>query len=395
MAFTATQIRVRLADPQLDQGGGGDLGGQRWRAVEVDASPVTHQVQLAHGGRPHVARAALLGARCAARWPADGDHRRHRPRGATVAVVSTVPSARVSSVPCDQPGHQVDARAGRRRTSSGAGAGDLGQRPLLHDPAGLDHHQPVGDHRRVERIVGDQDARAGELAQVGGAGSWRHPTARVVTSRADSGSSSSRNCGSVASARATATRCRPDRPTAARGRSPGVSVGQPHPVQPVPARPASGPAPWPRPGCATRRPRWPARSGARTAGDPGRPWQPGRCSGGTSTPLRAGSVERSAPSMRMPKLPRSSGLEAGDRAQEGGLAGPVGPEHGHHLAVGHRQVELQAQGAQVDADRGVDAHADGLAPSQRPRSDTSTTTEMASRARLRAMATWGRPSSSR
>ena len=48
--------------------------------------------------------------------------------------------------------------AGRRATSAG--------RALLHDPAVLEHEQPVGEHERLERVVRDEQARPGEVGEV-------------------------------------------------------------------------------------------------------------------------------------------------------------------------------------------------------------------------------------
>ena len=48
----------------------------------------------------------------------------------------------------------------------GGAPGDLGRRALLHDPAVLEHEQPVGEHERLERVVGDEQARPGEVGEV-------------------------------------------------------------------------------------------------------------------------------------------------------------------------------------------------------------------------------------
>jgi hypothetical protein len=48
------------------------------------------------------------------------------------------------------------------------------------------------------------------------------------------------------------------------------------------------------------------------------------------------------------------GLEAGDDAQGGGLAGAVGPEQGDHLAVVDVNVDVEPEGAEVDFDGGVE-----------------------------------------
>ena len=37
----------------------------------------------------------------------------------------------------------------------------------MHHPARLQHQQPVGQHHRLQRVVRDQDDRAGEVGEVG------------------------------------------------------------------------------------------------------------------------------------------------------------------------------------------------------------------------------------
>ena len=45
----------------------------------------------------------------------------------------------------------------------GRSTGDLGGGAFLHDPAVLEHQQPVGQHERLQRVVGDEQARPGEV----------------------------------------------------------------------------------------------------------------------------------------------------------------------------------------------------------------------------------------
>jgi hypothetical protein len=69
------------------------------------------------------------------------------------------------------------------------------------------------------------------------------------------------------------------------------------------------------------------------------------------------------------------GHEAGDGAQEGGLARAVGPHHGHHLPVGDLQADVEVESAQAQVDVGAQGHG---VPSQRSRSRTRTARETAS-----------------
>src|SRR4029453_15688289 len=51
--------------------------------------------------------------------------------------------------------------------------------------------------------------------------------------------------------------------------------------------------------------------------------------------------------------PLVEGLEAGDGPQDRGLAGAVGPEKRHHLAVGDVDGRVRAEPPQLEPDRGV------------------------------------------
>ena len=59
-------------------------------------------------------------------------------------------------VHADQVGDVAGPRAG----------GDLGERAVLHDPARLEDHDPVGQGVGVDRVVGDEQADAVEGGQV-------------------------------------------------------------------------------------------------------------------------------------------------------------------------------------------------------------------------------------
>ena len=91
-----------------------------------------------------------------------------------------------------------EGRAGSLNTSRG-GAG-------LLDPAVVHHHDEVGQRHRLVLAVGDVDEGDAELASAASSAP-RACGSRRNGSSADSGSSSSSTCGSVISARASATRC--------------------------------------------------------------------------------------------------------------------------------------------------------------------------------------------
>ena len=59
-------------------------------------------------------------------------------------------------VEADQPGDVL----------GGGAPGDLGRRALLHHAPVLEHEQPVGQHERLEGVVGDEQARPGEVGEV-------------------------------------------------------------------------------------------------------------------------------------------------------------------------------------------------------------------------------------
>ena len=92
--------------------------------------------------------------------------------------------------------------------------GDLGGRSVLEGPAVVQHQHPVGQRDRLDRFVGDDQTDAAEAARCVRrvCRTW----ARVVWSRAASGSSSSSSRGRAASARGQRRRAEPDRRRAGR-----------------------------------------------------------------------------------------------------------------------------------------------------------------------------------
>ena len=108
--------------------------------------------------------------------------------------------------------------------------GDLGGGAGLGDAALLEDDQAVGEHEGVDRVVGDEQAGARRRWRGGGA-ARRAPATRVLASRAARGSSSSSSRGSVARARARATRWAWP-PDSVRGLACGV-LGEAEPLEPA------------------------------------------------------------------------------------------------------------------------------------------------------------------
>ena len=93
---------------------------------------------------------------------------------------------------CRRPGRRRGSgrRAGRRTRCAGWRATSAG-RALLDDPAALEHQQPVGEHHRLERVVGDQQRRPAEVATGAGAARPARPAGCRASSAASGSSSSS------------------------------------------------------------------------------------------------------------------------------------------------------------------------------------------------------------
>ncbi len=89
-----------------------------------------------------------------------------------------------------------------------------------------------------------------------------------------------------------------------------------------------------------------------------------------------------------------SGIEwekAGEASKNGGLAGAVGPEQRDNLARLRDELDVEVEAAERADDVGVERHAVWRVPPPRNRSrrPTSTPSEMATRSRLRMMASSG------
>ena len=87
--------------------------------------------------------------------------------------------------------------------------------------------------------------------------------------------------------------------------------------------------------------------------------------------------------------------QAGEHAQQRGLAGAVGPEDGEHLAVLDGQVQLHREAAAPHGDRGGEAHAAAARPSQRSRSSRRVARDTTSRMRDSTIAASGSRCSAR
>jgi hypothetical protein len=252
----------------------------------------------------------------------------------------------------------------------------------LDDPAVLDDHQPVGEHHRVQRIVGDQQSAAlvpGEVLAEFGAHVERRTGVQggqwfVQQEYVGFG-------GEGADQR--------DALGLAAGQGPWSAarlVGQPHGVQPL------------------------RRLGAGEALVHATSAQPER-----DVLQRAQVVEQQVvlkhdtdrptigrtkhPRRLVPHLvveadpPAGDGQQARDRAQCGGLAGAVRAEQCDHLAWLDGQLQVELEGVPGHGQFGVQGHRRPLI--QRSRRQARTTTDTASRTTLSTTATSGSVSNAR
>ena len=140
----------------------------------------------------------------------------------------------------------------------------LGERPVLGDPAVLEHDDAVGERDGVDGSWVTRTRAPAKVARC--VRRSRRTSVRVPTSSAASGSSSSSEPRLVASARASATRCACP-PRARPGFAPAWSPRPTRSSHSAARRRASTARA--RGGCAGRRRRSRARSGGGTAGSPG------------------------------------------------------------------------------------------------------------------------------
>ena len=151
------------------------------------------------------------------------------------------------------------------------------------------------------------------------------------------GSSSSRTRGSAARARATATRCAwpPDSWAGRRSARCSASTASASGVRRRGRPSGSGPC------TVGRRRRWRRRSCAGTAAPAGRASRHRARAAGTNTPVAVSVTTVSAefdPAV-------VGAQQSGDQQQQRGLPCAVGPQHGQHLSVVQREVELRRRAA--------------------------------------------------
>ena len=229
-------------------------------------------------------------------------------------------------VEAHQPGHVLGGRA----------AGDLGGRPLLDDPAVLQHQDPVGEHQRLQRVVGDERHGPAKSAQVPAQlAADLQPGARVEGGQRLVEQQQPRVGGQRPGQRdplgLPAGELR-------RGWRP-ARLGQADPVEPVAA---ASPRASPRRAPAGRAAEGDVvehASGAGTAGSPGTPRPPGGRPPATNAPV-AGSSER-PPAERDAGPPVSGSSPARARSRVV-LPAPFGPSTAEHLAGRRRDSRRPA-----------------------------------------------------
>ena len=254
----------------------------------------------------------------------------------------------------------------------------------------LDHEEPVGQDHRLERVMGDQHRRPPEVGEV------------LAQERAyvDPRPGIQRGHRLVEQEHVGLVRHRPGQGHPLRlaagelGGSSSRERGESQPLQPLLRLCPGGAA------TDTRRPRREGdvvphvevREEAVVLEDHTRP-----------TSFRGHEHVPVLPGVRADLDPALAELgQAGDGAQEGRLAGPVGPEHAEHLARPHGEGEVevelatddaarepQAVGAEVPEGGSRSAHVAPPCPIQRPRSANRTATETVSRTRESTTASSG------
>ena len=289
----------------------------------------------------------------------------------------------------------VEVQPDQSRDVLGAGpAGHLGRRPVLDDLALLDDEQPVGHHHRLERVVRDEQARAGELGQVPGQlGAHLEPRLRVQR-RERLVEQQQRGVGGERPGQR-------DPLGLAAGEPAGTAPGEAADAEPVEVRLGV-----------------PSRLGAAPAAGPGREGdvvddaqvreepvgledQPDRPLLGRHEAAGAGVVEDG---VAEPYPAVGDRRQPGQDPQQGGLAGPVGAEHAEHLPRLDHGGDIEPERVALDGDVDVErprggsqhpGHADGPVRSHRSRRATRTTTDTASSTSDSAIAASGSVSRAR
>jgi hypothetical protein len=251
-------------------------------------------------------------------------------------------------------------------------AGHLGGRSLLDDGAVFDHHEPVGEHHRVQCVVRDQHARAVE-------GGQPPPQVRADLQpgvRVERGERLVQEEQSGLYGQRAGQRDPLRLPSGQLSRLGGGEVAEADAFQPGHGRTA----------CLGLG--YAARAGAEGDVLQGRqvreqqvvlehhPHRPG------------GGLGQMEPLPVQVDEPVGQRLQPGQGAQGRGLAGPVGTEQRHHLARRDVQRQIQPEGRPLD-------HEPCPHEIHRSLSPASTTMDTASRTRLRTMAASGSVSSAR
>ena len=378
--------------PGAEAEGGDRARSSRPRGRAGSASTATRTVSpwaSRASTRPGQALRGEPSGRCRCRATADGGNAtntgpapsatRSRPppsRSTDRAARVVRPRVAPVEVEADEPGDVRRAGA----------AGELGRGAGLHDPPGLEHDDPVGEDHGVERVVGDEDGRPGELPQVPGeVGAHVQPRAGVergerLVEQEQVGVGDERPGEGGALGL-------PARQPARDGRRP-ARRGPPGPATPAP--PGGRPGGACR-GPAARRRRCRGRTGGGTAGSPGRRHPPGGA-GRRRTGRRAGSSSRRSPSRTWPSV---SGTRPASAASAVDFPAPLGPSSATTSPPSTRRGRSSANAPRSHLQVGVETGHDAGPPTQRSRRLARTRTDTTSSSRDRTTAASGSVSRAR
>ena len=386
VALTAAWISSPGRSWSASSAADGDLGGDRQRSLDPDPDPIAEPVDLADRPPPDVAS-----ARRRADLPGEGDRlraedgerrsvgRAGEDDGRTVGRRQHV----VGDVAVDQVGPDQLGDVARPRVG-----GDLGDRPDLDDPPGIEDCDSIGERVCVDRIVGDQQPHPVERLEMSAEIAPDLPTGADIECGERLVEQQQARIGGQRAGKGDALGL----PTGQRPRPMRRMIGEPDPLQPS----GSGP-----PGLGLGHP-----PGTQTEGDvlhraEMREQQvvleddADRALLGGDEHLRIGIVEDQFVD------PDPAAIECdqpGEDAQQGRLARPVGPEDRQHLARLDAQFEIEVETPEAQTDGRLEAHpAPGPAvpPSHRSRRPTRTTKETAISTRLRISASSGLVSNAR
>ena len=268
-------------------------------------------------------------------------------------------------------------------------AGDLRRGSLLDDAAAFEDQEPVGQHQRFQRVVGDQQARPGEVRQV----------ALELGLHIEAGPGVQGRQGLVQQQQFRLTGQRaPQRhplrlPAGQLVRLAASEAGQPEPVEPVAGRRPGRPLAL-APGA--RRERHVLGHGQVREEPVVLEDEPDRPPGGLHEGSRVRVVQHLP---RQRDAPGGDGGQARHRAEQCGLPGPVRPQQAEDLAAGGGEADREGETAAADLgveDEAIAApmrHESEPPRSQWSRRETSTMMETSSSTRLSAIAASGSVSS--